>query len=250
MVENHLATSVDAQHENWNKFKTAFIGHLEYTAEGLAYLATNPSLVMQQSTQLIIDIAEAWVIPAKRMALQIAVGEKIYKGCEQLVTDIQTMSSPEIAGVLAANAVEMIAFDGLLKAAATTARTVKAIPTIAPLSSAGYGAAMEIGETFMQASTKLETAIGNARIKMLGEAPEVVAADLGVKMHVGMLAMEAEQVIGGGIRSEIFKLTEAVGWNLSETGSVINGRYYTKHALERMALILQPFFIHDELEIH
>ncbi|MCL5875341.1 MAG: hypothetical protein M1114_02620, partial [Candidatus Dependentiae bacterium] len=34
--------------------------------------------------------------------------------------------------------------------------------------------------------------------------------------------------------SDAFSLTEH-GWNLSENGSMINGRYYSKHALERMA---------------
>ncbi len=128
------------------------------------------------------------------MALQITVGEKIYKGCEQLVTDIQTMSSPEIAGVLAANAVEMIAFDGLLKAAATTARTVKAIPTIATVHNAGRAAATEIGGTLLQASDNLALTIAKARVKLLGEAPEVVIADLGLKIPADVLAMEAEQL--------------------------------------------------------
>lgn len=42
---------------------------------------------------------------------------------------------------------------------------------------------------------------------------------------------------------------KAQGWNLSENGSIINDRYYSKHALERMAHVSAEVIVELEKRV-
>jgi hypothetical protein len=69
------------------------------------------------------------------------------------------------------------------------------------------------------------------------EALEIYAAGAEFKVVGNVLKSEAEHLVGSSGKRTVQEglKTTSTGWNLSENGSMINGRFYTKHALERMA---------------
>jgi hypothetical protein len=100
----------------------------------------------------------------------------------------------------------------------------------------------EVSRPFKETMAKLRSFSDKVRNKLASlifseQNLEKYAGEIESRLVNSFFKCEAEHIAenaGKTILHEGIK-TSSTGWNISETGSMINGRYYTKHALERMA---------------
>ncbi|NDB62256.1 hypothetical protein EB001_28040, partial [bacterium] len=89
-----------------------------------------------------------------------------------------------------------------------------------------------LSETATTEPKVLKAVLSNA-CKDAALISEISNAEVSIGEGISALANDTELAANISIKHNC----KAQGWNLSENGSFINGRYYSKHALERMAPI-------------
>lgn len=199
--------------KSWHEFSKEFTEHIQHTIEGLAYLVTHPQVVItiaQEGANMLVDMAQlstgisfkegVFLTDKQQAALYVAHAHNIINRCNKFVERISAMSTPQMAGAIAGNLVDVALFGALSQLFGSTVRTIHTLTTTPNLRTFSQVIRRPIADRLFFSSERLQRAFNNARINLLNETPEVVAGDIRFKVPVSNnMVMEAETVFGSGI---------------------------------------------------